>query len=146
MSAHKDSLRAQHPGLTPPGQGGRHRRGTLIKRSLSIAAGVHWKRNLVLHGDVTCRVTGTARQLQVTLEASGRHNGRDRVLNYTPEQIEDLFYEVIHATALIRFSFPDLTVLRLSSLDTETLREFAAAHLTPSNESTQLRPPQSFEV
>jgi len=29
MSAHKVSLRAQHPDLTPPGQGGRHRRGTL---------------------------------------------------------------------------------------------------------------------
>jgi hypothetical protein len=28
MSAHKDSLRAQHPDLTHPGQGGRQRRGT----------------------------------------------------------------------------------------------------------------------
>lgn len=30
MSAHKDSLRAQHPDLTPPGQGGRQRRGTVV--------------------------------------------------------------------------------------------------------------------
>ncbi len=36
MSTHKDSLRVQHPDLTPPGQGGRHRRGTLIDEGLLV--------------------------------------------------------------------------------------------------------------
>jgi hypothetical protein len=114
-----------------------------IRKAIVVAANVHWRRNLILHGDVTCRVTGTAQRPHVTLEACGRHNGKDRILNYTAGQIEDLFYEVIHATALLRFGPGDLEALRLASRDTQTLRDFAALNCCPPSEATQPHPPQS---
>ncbi len=117
-----------------------------IRKAVATAAQVHWRRNMILHGDVTCRVTGTAQRPCITLETVGRHNGKDRVLNYTTGEIEDLFYEVIHATALLRFGPLDLDALRLSSPDTQTLRDFAASNLPHPNEAMRPNPPPSFDV
>jgi hypothetical protein len=78
MSAHKDSLRAQHPDLTPPSQDGPHRRDTDRTRLAAIIGDrsrplKHVQRaRIVLHSADRLPALEVARRSQVSRPAVWR--------------------------------------------------------------------------
>jgi hypothetical protein len=109
----------------------------------SDAAGLAWRRNIILHGSSRTHI----RWGGIFLDFTGRHNRRYHTLEFTLDSIIDFFYEIASLCGQTRVTLDptDHHPAALSLPDRSLLRAFAANNLTtpPTSETPQSPPPPS---
>lgn len=97
---------------------------TEINELLDTAAGIHWQRNLIIHGHYR-----VANLLTVGVYADGVHNGRMVSLPVTQRSLEKLYHDIaVLSGRLVRCVDPDAGVHSLSSAHRSQLRDFVRKH------------------
>jgi hypothetical protein len=120
---------------------------SFLDETLTLAAQMHWRRNLLVHGQIATIATWIAGgELRFGLKASGRHNGKDITLEFYPDDFDQLYGNLAHCYG--RFDFltgREVNNPMLSSQDRQTLLDFVVGNLTnlptPPTPPTLARPP-----
>lgn len=112
----------------------------LISKTLSAAGSVHWKRNILLHGELTTTLkaspgdplNGIRPTVDAELKARGEHNGQAMTLVLATSGVEDVFYEIGHCLGLVYAATdPSGDFEQLSSPEKQVWRDFLAKGLPP---------------
>jgi hypothetical protein len=111
---------------------------SFLDETLALAAQMHWRRNLLVHGEISTIATWiVGGELRFGLKASGRHNGKDITLEFYPDDFDQLYGNLAHCYG--RFDFltgREVNNPLLSSQDRQILLDFVVRNLpnlpTPS--------------
>jgi hypothetical protein len=104
---------------------------SFLNETLTLAAQMHWRRNLLVHGEIATIATWIAgSELRFGLKASGRHNGKDITLEFYPDDFDQLYGNLAHCYG--RFDFlagREVNNPMLSSQDRQILLDFVLRNL-----------------
>jgi len=113
--------------------------------TLTLAAQAHWRRNLLIHGEIATVATwkvGTS-ESKFGLRAKGRHNGKDVTLDFYRDDFDKLIGEIAHCYGRLDFlTGRDVNNPMLASGDKQILRDFVAKNLPNLATPPTLVPPQ----
>lgn len=103
-----------------------------IKSILAEGADLHWRRNAILHGTLTCKVNVVSivpPLIESVLISQFIHKNRPSTLKLSEKEVESLFYKIATVTGRFRqFLAPDAQSPAFSAEDRSALRSFLLAH------------------
>jgi len=112
-----------------------------ITEMLDMIEPLYIKRNLAVHGRMQVRLENSLAGGKTVLICAGRYKGNDIQQEFTPDQLDDLYYDVGHLLGflnVISVAGPDRT---FSSNDISRLQDFLANN-HPTYPNPAMLPPQ----
>lgn len=113
-----------------------------LLKTLDLAAELYWKRNLLVHGEVSSYL-GIGLGTEITrfgIKASGRHNGKEISLILFPSDLNIIYYELMHCYGRLDFlTGHEITNNPLlDAADLQRLRDFAIRNNMKANEGLNI--------